>query len=102
MADSLDKFFFSHVINTSSGDSNDDNEIMMVVALLVYDHEENQMRRYKGSVPRLSPSLKHNLEAGHDQLWRDYFYCTDPLFKVHLFRDAFVCQGEFYSVLCTE
>jgi hypothetical protein len=35
MADSSDKFFFSHVINTLSGNSSDDNGISMAVALLV-------------------------------------------------------------------
>jgi hypothetical protein len=39
--DSSDEFFFDHVINTSSGDFDNDSEIMMALALLVHDHIEN-------------------------------------------------------------
>jgi hypothetical protein len=45
MAHSLDKLFFNHVINTLSNDYDNDSEIMMVVALLIHDHEENQMQK---------------------------------------------------------
>jgi CRISPR/Cas system-associated endonuclease Cas3-HD len=31
--------------------SDDDSEIMMSVALLIHDHEENHMPRFRGSVP---------------------------------------------------
>jgi hypothetical protein len=38
----LDEFFYENVIESSSDESNNDSRIMVVFALLVHNHEENQ------------------------------------------------------------
>jgi hypothetical protein len=84
MEDSSDEFFFDNVFNTSSDDSDHDSEVMMAVALLILEHEEDQIQRYKGSMPGDSAALDRNRdrEASNEQLYGDYFYHIIPLFKV--------------------
>jgi hypothetical protein len=86
MTDSSDEFFFDNVINTLSDNSDDESEIMIAVDLLINEQEVNQIQMYKGSMLGRNAALDHSREAGHDQLWRDYFHRTNHLFKPPLFR----------------
>jgi hypothetical protein len=44
-------FFKRYFINTSSGDESDnDTNISMVVALLIHEHNENELPKFNGSV----------------------------------------------------
>ena len=46
--DSSDEFFFNNVINTSSDESDVDTKVMVLVALLVHDFNENQVPKRGG------------------------------------------------------
>jgi hypothetical protein len=85
-ADRSDEFFFDHVIDTLSDDSDDDSEVIMAMALLLLNYKENQRQRYKGLVLGHITALDRNQEPGHEQLYLDYFHRTKPLFKEPLFR----------------
>ena len=85
--DSGDEFFFHHFI-CSSDDSSSDDEDLVVVALVVHDHIQRQLPRYRGSVPGRAPNLNRNREGTHALLYVDYFANT-PLFKPDKFRRRF-------------
>jgi hypothetical protein len=73
MVDSLDEFFYDTIIDTSSDESDDDTEILVVVTLLVHD-QGNHVQKYMGSVKGRIVAKPRNQEAGHEQLWWDYFH----------------------------
>ncbi|XP_020195431.1 uncharacterized protein [Aegilops tauschii subsp. strangulata] len=85
--DSGDEFFFHHFI-CSSDDSSSDDEDLVVAALVVHDHIQRQLPRYRGSLPGRAPNLNHNKERGHTLLYADYFANT-ALFKPDKFRCHF-------------
>ena len=85
--DSGDEFFFHHFL-CSSDDSSSDDEDFVVAALVVHDHIQRQLPRYRGSVPGRAPNLNRNRERGHALLYADYFANT-PLFKPDKFRRRF-------------
>ena len=88
--DSGDEFFFHHFL-CSSNDSSSDDEDLVVAALVVHDHIERQLPRYRGSLPGRAPNLNHNRERGHTLLYADYFANTS-LFKMDSVV-VFVWQG---------
>ena len=81
--DNGDDFFFY-----SSDDSSSDDEDLVVVALVVHDHIERQLPRYRGSLTGHAPNLNRNRERGHTLLYADYFVNT-LLFKPDKFRCRF-------------
>ncbi|XP_073359707.1 uncharacterized protein [Aegilops tauschii subsp. strangulata] len=85
--DSGDEFFFHHFL-CSSDDSSLDDEDLVVAALVIHDHIQRQLPRYRGSVPSRAPNLNRNRERGHALLYADYFANT-PLFKPDKFRRRF-------------
>ncbi|XP_073363390.1 uncharacterized protein [Aegilops tauschii subsp. strangulata] len=85
--DSGNEFFFHHFI-CSSEDSSSDDEDLVMAALVVHDHIERQLPRYRGSLPGRAPNLNRNRERGHALLYADYFANT-PLFKPDKFRRRF-------------
>ncbi|XP_073355063.1 uncharacterized protein [Aegilops tauschii subsp. strangulata] len=85
--DSGDEFLFHHFL-CSSDDSSSDDEDLVVAALVVHDHIQRQLPRYRGSVPGRAPNLNRNRERGHALLYADYFANT-PLFKPDKFRRRF-------------
>ncbi|XP_020161157.1 uncharacterized protein [Aegilops tauschii subsp. strangulata] len=85
--DSRDEFFFHHFF-CSLDDSSSDDEDLVVAALVVHDHIQRQLPRYRGSVPDRAPNLNRNRERGHALLYADYFVNT-PLFKSDKFRRRF-------------
>ncbi|XP_073360731.1 uncharacterized protein [Aegilops tauschii subsp. strangulata] len=85
--DNGDEFFFHHFI-CSSDDSSSDDEDLVVAALVVHDHIQRQLPRYRGSLPGRAPNLNRNRERGHALLYADYFANT-PLFKPDKFRRRF-------------
>ncbi|XP_020170104.1 uncharacterized protein [Aegilops tauschii subsp. strangulata] len=85
--DSGDEFLFHHFIY-SSDDSFSDGEDLVVAALVVHDHIERRLPRYRESVPSRAPNLNRNRERGHALLYADYFANT-PLFKPDKFRRRF-------------
>ena len=85
--DSGDEFFFHHFI-CSSDDSSSDDEDLVVPALVVHDHIQRQLPRYRESVPGRAPNLNRNRERGHALLDADYF-SNKPLFKPDKFRRHF-------------
>ena len=85
--DSGDEFFFHHFL-CSSDDSSSDDEDLVVAALVVHDHIQRQLPRYRGSLPGRAPNLNRNRERGHALLYADYFANT-PLFKPDKFRRRF-------------
>ncbi|KAI5003439.1 hypothetical protein ZWY2020_030599 [Hordeum vulgare] len=85
--DSGDEFFFHHFIY-SSNDSSSDDEDIVVAAVLVHDHIQRQLPRYRGSLRGRAPNLNRNRERGQALLYVDYFANT-PLFKPDKFRRRF-------------
>ncbi|KAM3364359.1 hypothetical protein ACQJBY_014602 [Aegilops geniculata] len=85
--DSGDEFFFHHFL-CSSDDSSSDDDDLVVAALVVHDHIQRQLPRYRGSLPGRAPNLNRNRERGHALLYADYFANT-PLFKPDKFRRRF-------------
>ncbi|XP_020176579.1 uncharacterized protein [Aegilops tauschii subsp. strangulata] len=85
--DSGDEFFFHHFIY-SLDDSSSDDEDLVAAALVVHDHIERQLPRYRVSVPGRAPNLNSNTERGHSLLYVDYFANT-PLFKPDKFHRRF-------------
>jgi hypothetical protein len=98
MADSPDDFFYDTTIDTSPDEFDNDTEILTVVALLVQDMGNHVEQCREGCIAA-SP---HDPEAGYEQLWRDYFHQTVPLFKALYFCGVFGCQGSSPRRLCTE
>ena len=85
--DSGDEFFSHHFIYSSDVLSSHDEDLV-VAALVVHDHIERQLPRYRGSLPGRASNLNHNRERGHTLLYADYFGNT-PLFKPDKFRRRF-------------
>ena len=85
--DSGDEFFFHHFL-CSSDDSSSDDEDLVVAALVVHDHIQRQLPRYRGSLPGRAPNLNRNRERGHALLYADYF-ANALLFKPDKFRRRF-------------
>ena len=85
--DSGDEFFF-HYFLCSSDDSSSDDEDLVVAALVIHDHIQRQLPRYRGSLPGHAPNLNRNRERGHTLIYADYFANT-PLFKQDKFRRRF-------------
>jgi hypothetical protein len=46
MEDSLDEFFYDNFIDTLSDECDDYSEILAAVALLIHDHQDNQVQIY--------------------------------------------------------
>jgi hypothetical protein len=57
---------------TSLDESDDDTEILAVVALLVHD-QGNHVQQYRDSVKGHGPVRDRNREAVHEQLWQGIF-----------------------------
>ncbi|XP_073355261.1 uncharacterized protein [Aegilops tauschii subsp. strangulata] len=93
--DSGDEFFFHHFL-CSSDDSSSDDEDLVVAALVVHDHIQRQLPRYRGSVPGRAPNLNRNRERGHALLYADYFANT-PLFKPDKFRRRFCMARHLFN-----
>ncbi|XP_073362450.1 uncharacterized protein [Aegilops tauschii subsp. strangulata] len=93
--DNGDEFFFHHFI-CSSDDSSSDDEELVVAALVVHDHIQRQLPRYRGSVPGRAPNLNRNRERGHALLYDDYFSNT-PLFKPDKFRRRFRMERHVFN-----
>ena len=85
--DSGDEFFFHHFL-CSSDDSSSDDEDLVVAALVVHDHIQRQLPRYRGSLPGRAPNLNRNRERGHALLYADYF-SNKLLFKPDKFIRRF-------------
>ncbi|KAI5019576.1 hypothetical protein ZWY2020_044464 [Hordeum vulgare] len=77
--DSGDEFFFHRFI-CSSDDSSSDDEDLVVAALVVHNHIQRHLPRYRGSLHGRAPNLNRNRERGQALLYADYFVNT-PLFK---------------------
>ncbi|XP_071680521.1 uncharacterized protein [Lolium perenne] len=73
MADSSNEFFYDHVIDTSSDKFDDDSEILVAVALLIHEHEENQ--------------IMHGVRA-----YDDYFHLKKDATVVQVFADEYLRQ----------
>ena len=93
--DSGDEFFFHHFL-CSSDDSSSDDDDLVVAALVVHDHIQRQLPRYRGSVPGRAPNLNRNRERGHTLLYADYFANT-PLFKPDKFRCRFRMERHVFN-----
>ncbi|KAI4988251.1 hypothetical protein ZWY2020_029881 [Hordeum vulgare] len=85
--DSDDEFFFHHFIY-SSDDSSSDDEDIVVAAVMVHDHIQRQLPRYRGSLPGRAPNLNDNRQRGQALLYADYFANTS-LFKPDKIRRRF-------------
>ncbi|SPT17435.1 unnamed protein product [Triticum aestivum] len=93
--DSGNEFFFHHFL-CSSDDSSSDDEDLVVAALVVHDHIQRQLPRYRGSVPGRAPNLNRNRERGHALLYADYFSNT-PLFKPDKFSRRFRMARQVFN-----
>ncbi|KAI4969990.1 hypothetical protein ZWY2020_000904 [Hordeum vulgare] len=85
--DNGDEFFFHHFIY-SSDDSSSDDEDIVVAAVMVHDHIQRQLPRYRGSLPCPASNLNRNRERGQALLYADYF-ANAPLFKPDKFCRRF-------------
>ena len=88
MVDSSDEFFYNNVFDTSSDESDDDTEILVSLALLVHQQEQRRPQ-YRGSVMGHDVATERVRVAGMQQLWRDYFHRTNPIYKATSFRRRF-------------
>lgn len=73
MADSGYEFFYKNVIDTSS-DEEFDNDLLTAAALLSHEHNVTQIPMYHGSIKGRAAALDRKIEAGHEQLFGDYFH----------------------------
>jgi hypothetical protein len=74
MVNTKNEFFYKKFVQTSSDeDSDDDSDVLLAVPSLLHDHNEAMLHQWKGSVPDQAKNLDHNREAGHVQLYNDYF-----------------------------
>jgi hypothetical protein len=57
-----------------NSDSEDDSDLMIDVTSVLHEDSEAQIPQWKGSVLSRANNLDHNREAGHVQLYNDYFH----------------------------
>jgi hypothetical protein len=71
---SVEMFYKSVIESSSDEESDDDFELIMATAALIYE----QNSRPRGSTKPRRANIKRNREKGHYQLYRDYFHPTYP------------------------
>ena len=82
------EFFYKNVVESSSDDdSNSDTEMIMATVSYMYDDLLRPKRQ--GSTSKRSANVECQREAGHAQLYKDYFHPNDPTYKEKKFRRRF-------------
>jgi hypothetical protein len=77
------KFFYTHFFDESDTDTDSDDDADLVVAVASVLHEENEasLPQWRGSVPGQAANLDRNREDGQMQLYTDYFYPEEALYR---------------------
>ena len=87
--DSDDEFFYHTFIDTLDESSDDDSDIMVAVAALIHNFNENAVPQHVGSVVGQAPALDRERENGHLRLWKDYFNPVKTTYLASVFRRYF-------------
>jgi hypothetical protein len=67
-------------IDTSSTEESDEtSQLMVVAASILHEHQDKQMLVYRGSMKGHQGNVLRNRVGGHAWLYRDYFHLTDPV-----------------------
>jgi hypothetical protein len=87
------EFFYTHFFKDwPDSEFDDDADLMVAVASILHEENETYMPQWRGSMLGRAANLHRNWEAGHVQLYADYFYsesrCTETIFNI-----VFGCQG---------
>jgi hypothetical protein len=93
------KYYYDTFIDTSSDESDGDTDILMAAATFIHEHNESQLPRHRGSVPGRAPNLERNREAGHVQLYNDYFHPTEAVFKAQFRRRFRMSRKVFMNII---
>jgi hypothetical protein len=83
------EFFYTHFFEESDTESDDDANLMLAMASIL--HEENEV-----SVPGRAANLDRNREAGHVQLYADYFHLEMALYQ-NYFRRCFRISRKLFG-----
>jgi hypothetical protein len=75
IADLNNEFFYTHFFKDwSDTESDDDSDLMVTCASILNEEKENYMPQWRGSMPGRAANLDRNREAGHVQLYANYFH----------------------------
>jgi hypothetical protein len=90
------EFFYAHFFDESDTDSDDDADLMVVVATVLSESNEAYMPQWRGSVRGRATNLDHNRENGHVQLYTDYFHLETTLYR-NYFRRCFRMSRKLFG-----
>jgi hypothetical protein len=80
------EFFYTHFFDESDTDSDDDVDLMVVMATVLNEANEAYMPEWRGSVKGRAANLDRNQENGHVQLYVDYFHPETVLYRNYFWR----------------
>jgi hypothetical protein len=82
-------FFYTYFLkNWSDSEFDDDSDLMVAVASILNQENEVYMPQWRGSMPGQAANLDRNREAGHVQLYANYFHPESALYR-NYFRHRF-------------
>jgi hypothetical protein len=81
-----DELFYTHFFDESDTDSDDDADLVVAMASILHEENKASLPQWRGSVPGRAANLDHNWEAGHVQLYTDYFHPEEVLYQYYFWR----------------
>jgi hypothetical protein len=70
----------------SNTESDDDADLMVAMASVLHKENEAYMPQWRGSMSGQAANLDRNREAGHVQLYADYFHLETLLYRSYFLR----------------
>jgi hypothetical protein len=68
------EFFYMHFFDESGTESDDDAELMVVLATVLHEENEAYMPQWRGSMKGRAANMEHNRENSHVHLYAGYFH----------------------------
>jgi hypothetical protein len=100
IADLNNEFFYTHFFEDwSDTESDDDSDLVVTYASILNEQNESYMPQWRGSMPDRAANLDRNREAGHVQLYTDYFHPDSTLYRSY-FRCHFqMSRNKFGEII---
>ena len=88
-----------HLFHKNIVESSSDGDTEMIMAAASYMYDDLLRPKRQGSTSKRSAILDRQREAGHAQLYKDYFHPSDPTYKEKTFRPRFwMSSGMFKRI----
>jgi hypothetical protein len=94
------EFFYTYFFEDWSDSKSDDNaDLMVAMASILHEENEVYMPQWRGSMPDRAGNLDRNREAGHVQLYTDYFHPKLVLYRNYFWHRFWMSRRLFGRII---